>query len=1275
MASVRLQPPSPFSFKEPDAWQKWKRRFEQYRQASGLAEESDERQVSTLLYCMGEDAEETLSSTDISSDDRKKFDTVFGKFDAFFKVRKNVIFERARFNRRSQRPDESVEQFITSLYSLADSCDYGGLREEMIRDRIVVGIRDQSLSERLQLDARLTLESAKTLVRQREAVREQQSLLRNSPKQELSVDFVKGKPPRRTSFKPTHKFQSADSSKCFRCGKAPHPRHLCPAKEAVCHKCKKKGHYSLQCRSKAITEVKQVQQIPEADSVPYDTSYLTTVGAGQPQTSWNTVVAINGHLVPVKLDTGAEVTVISENAFKSLKGQELQSSTKRLCGPDNRPLEVTGELSATLVYKERSCILPVFVVRKLQQNLLGLPAIQALRLLTQVDAVQTPVSEQYPALFSGLGTFPDSYRIMLKSDAQPFALFTPRNVPIPLRKKVEEELARMVSSGVISRVEQPSQWCAGMVVVPKKSGAVRICVDFRRLNESVLRETHPLPKVDNTLAQLAGATVFSKIDANSGFWQIPLDPMSRELTTFITPFGRFHFNRLPFGIASAPEHFQRQMEAILSGLDGALCHMDDVLIFGKTQEEHDARLHSALQTIQKAGVTLNLEKCEFSRQRLTFLGHVIDKEGVSPDPKKTSAIAAMPKPTTRTELRRLMGMANQLGKFSPNIAEITQPLRELLSSKKVWLWGPSQEDALAKLKTELTRPAVLALYDPDSSLKVSADASAYGLGAVLLQQHTTSEWKPVAFASRAMSETERRYSQIEKEALALVWACERFSDYVVGKSIQLETDHKPLVPLLTTTHLDRMPPRVLRFRLRLTRFDYDISHVPGKLLYTADTLSRAPEQSDSQPQEYPDTEFLVNALVAYLPADADRLECYRTAQRSDPVCSQILQYCRDRWPSKHRVKGDLAAYWKVRGELTICDDLLLRGSCIVVPKSQQAETLRKVHQGHQGIQRCRQRVSTAVWWPGVSREIETLVNSCPVCQKNTAPGRQPLLQSTLPDYPFERVASDLFEINGVTYLLLVDYFSRYIEVNKLTSTTSASVVTALKAAFSRYGIPSTMVSDNGPQYASHEMKQFAESYGFTHVTSSPHYPQSNGLAERAVKTAKKLLEQSPDPYLALLSYRATPLPWCGLSPAELLMGRRVRTDVPQVKEQFIPNWAHMTEFRELNVKFKESQKRDYNKRHRVKDLPTLPDQLPVWVETKGVQVPGQITQQSDLPRSYLVETARGSVRRNRCHLRPRLDDEGNQSESTEAIATPRTITTRSRTGTSIRPPQRLSQQT
>ena len=250
------------------------------------------------------------------------------------------------------------------------------------------------------------------------------------------------------------------------------------------------------------------------------------------------------------------------------------------------------------------------------------------------------------------------------------------------------------------------------------------------------------------------------------------------------------------------------MESILAGQEGVLCHMDDVLVFGRTQQEHDARLYATLQKIQSAGATLNKEKCEFSRDRLTFLGHFIDRDGVSPDPQKTSAIVAMEKPSTGTELRRFLGMVNQLGKFTPKIAEISQPLRELLSSKRT-LWGPSQDEAFERLKTELTQPTVLTLYDPEATLKVSADASTFGLGAVLLQQHGPTEWKPVAYASRAMSETEQRYSQIEKEALAIVWACEKFSDYIVGKLVQLETDHKPLVPLLSTTHLNRIPPRVL----------------------------------------------------------------------------------------------------------------------------------------------------------------------------------------------------------------------------------------------------------------------------------------------------------------------------------------------------------------------------------------------------------------------------------------------------------------------------------
>ena len=291
-----------------------------------------------------------------------------------------------------------------------------------------------------------------------------------------------------------------------------------------------------------------------------------------------------------------------------------------------------------------------------------------------------------------------------------------------------------------------------------------------------------MPSVDDTLAQLSGATVFSKVDANSGFWQIPLAEDSCHLTTFITPMGRFCFKKLPFGISSAPELFQKRMSQILTGLKGVICHIDDVLIFGANQAEHDARLCAVLDRLEKSGVTLNGEKCVFGQSQIKFLGHLIDRDGIRSDPEKVAAITKLDPPSNITQLRRLTGMINQLGKFSPNLSEISKPLRELLSPKKAWVWGPDQTRAFEEIKEELTRPTVLALYNPCAPTKVSADASSFGLGAVLLQQPTEKEeWKPVAYASRSMTETETRYAQIEKEALATTWSCEKFSNYLLGQ--------------------------------------------------------------------------------------------------------------------------------------------------------------------------------------------------------------------------------------------------------------------------------------------------------------------------------------------------------------------------------------------------------------------------------------------------------------------------------------------------------------
>ena len=415
----------------------------------------------------------------------------------------------------------------------------------------------------------------------------------------------------------------------------------------------------------------------------------------------------------------------------------------------------------------------------------------------------------------------------------------------------------------------------------------------------------------------------------------------------------------------------------------------------------------------------------------------------------------------------------------------------------------------------MAKPTILALYDPNSPTKVCADASSYGLGAVLMQQQN-SQWRPIAYASRSMTETEQRYAQIEKEALAATWACEKFSSYILGLKFSIETDHKPLVPLLGSKQLDKLPPRVLRFRLRLARFTYTISQVSGKLLYTADTLSRAPvhsSQNDGRLQE--EAEMLMELSVRNLPASPQTRANYKKAQSEDPICSAVIKYCQNTWPKrKGEIDEKLIPYFKARGDLSVTTDGMLLPvyqNRIVVPKSLQRRTLDKIHTGHQGVQRCRLLANTAVWWPGMSQEVENMVLQCLTCAKDTKPAKQEMIASDLPEYPWQKIGTDLFQLKGKSYLVVVDYFSRYPEVRALNSTTSSSIIKVLKDIFSRFGIPEIVMSDNGPQYASCEFADFAKLYDFEHITSSPCYPQSNGQVERTVQTVKRLLKQSEDP--------------------------------------------------------------------------------------------------------------------------------------------------------------------
>ena len=359
-------------------------------------------------------------------------------------------------------------------------------------------------------------------------------------------------------------------------------------------------------------------------------------------------------------------------------------------GPGQATLDVLGQFTATISYKDVSTEEVLYVVDRQEHSLLSKGACERLKLLTvDVDSV-SEYRAKYSEMFQGLGELRDyQYTIKLRDDASPVALTVPRRVPYPLLPKVKAELDRMVEQGVISKVERPTDWCSGLVVhvVPKANKTdVRLCVDLTQLNKAVKREFHPMSSVDDSLAKLSNAQYFTRLDANSDFWQIPLDSESQLLTTFITPYGRFCFHRLCFGITSAPEIFQRTMNKILEGVPGVICHTwTNELIHGTTREEHDQRVDEVMERIKRSGMTLN-NMCEFSKTSTKFLGFIIDEGGIHADPSKVAAISKFPAPQNVTELQRFLGMVNQVGRFAPNLTSLTSPLRELLRKDVMWTW-------------------------------------------------------------------------------------------------------------------------------------------------------------------------------------------------------------------------------------------------------------------------------------------------------------------------------------------------------------------------------------------------------------------------------------------------------------------------------------------------------------------------------------------------------------------------------------------------------------
>ncbi|XP_063042998.1 uncharacterized protein K02A2.6-like [Engraulis encrasicolus] len=889
---AKFGPPEQFDFTRPAEWPTWRRRFDRFRAASKLNKESGEVQVNSLLYSMGKEAEAIYESFVYTEDDESDnpeldYEIVRARFDDHFVPKRNVIHDRACFHKRVQKAGETVESFVRSLYELAQYCEFGITKDEQIRDRIVIGILDTEVSQKLQLEGDLTLERAIQLAQQSEQIKKQ-SVERaecsvNAVGQRGQAGWKRGKGMRQRDGRNSSKQdESSKQNGCPRCGRTHTREERCPARDKKCRRCGKLGHFELLCKSKMTKQLMAVTHQYDDD----DNDQAFFIGAvtnqahrvvEQPDLSddWRVTLPINKSLVDFKIDTGADITVMTEKTYSKLPNKpQLAKTTVSATSPGGEVVCI-GKFLATCLHKGQKYAFWITVIKgQFAQNLLGGGVAKSMGLVKRLNAVSTESDD----LFGEIGLLQcDPVKIVLKADAEPYVTTTPRRVPFPLLPKVEKELGRMLELGIIEHVTGPTDWCAPMVPAEKKNkDQVRVCVDLKRLNKAVKRELYVLPTLEDIAPKLAGAKVFSTLDASSGFWQIPLDPDSQKLTTFITPMGRFCFKRLPFGISSAPEIFQRLMTDLLSGHEGVVVVMDDILVYGADEEEHSRRLNAVLQTIRRSGLKLNKAKCHFSKSEIDYFGHIISAEGMKPDKSKVSAITDMPSPNDVGQLRQVLGMINYLGRFLPGLSTVLHPVTDLLKKDSAWAWGDLQERALQKAKEMLSSAPALAYYDPNRRTVVSADASSYGLGATLLQEHS------------------------------------------------------------------------------------------GKQLIVADALSRSPlTGAESETERH--VKAYVDAVLTNKPMSAERMEEIRGATQTDPDLQAVISRVRNGWRKTHNFPS-FSAFYPARHHLSEARGLVLYDDRIVIPQALRTDIMKKIHAGHQGLTKCRERARLSVWWPGIGND-------------------------------------------------------------------------------------------------------------------------------------------------------------------------------------------------------------------------------------------------------------------------------------------------------------------
>lgn len=1140
---------------------------------------------------------------------------------------KNKYAESIKFRLITQKGDESVPSFALRLKQGAAFCEYDAFLDRMLIEQLLHGLSDRNICDEIitkkpntfkeaygiahalesthktgavMKSPSTTPEAAHTLLSSTQQYKQNKNMTHGGSKPRGQGQYTLQSHSNDTASKQNTKDDSRRPLYCYGCGEQ-HLRSKCPFLNSDCRFCQKKGHIAKVCKTKQMQNQANHIQHPSDDTQEIDNiirlSKISEIHATKIMDRKMLSVEIDGVKLDMELDTGAPCGIISSSTLRKIKfTYQLHPTNRQFASYTHHRLNCIGRIPVDVTVGNTTRRLDLYVIEGEYDSLFGrewlaqfVSEIDLTKIFTplevhnltttsptltrnQVSRLETLLI-RYDNIFSSIAgkLSGPPIRMHLKPGATP-VFARAREIPYALRDAYAKEIDAKIEAGYYVRVEH-SEWASTTHVVTRKNGKIRITGNYKTtLNPKLICDEHPIPKPEHIFNRMKGSKIFCHLDITDAYTHLVVDEEFSEALTLNTPtHGLIRPTRAVYGAANIPAIWQRNIETVIKDIPSVLNFFDDLLIFSDSFDNLLLTLDVVLSRLKLHGIHLNRSKCTFAASAVEFLGHKIDAEGIHKSDRHIETIRDAPKPKTPDELELFLGKATYYNSFIPDLATTARPLRDMLLQEP-FKWTKDADRAYTVLKNILISPQVLIPYDPTLPLVLATDASQVGLGAVLSHRLPNDTERPIAYASRTMTSTEQKYPQIDKEALAIVWACQKFFYYLYARHFFLITDHKPLTQIL---HPEKSLPvlcisRMANYADYLAHFNYTVEFRNTKDHANADYCSRAPlkKQEDihkisSREEEgimdLDEMDVFILRQVDQLPVRAERVA---TETRKDRDLGKIVQILQNGQNLERN------GYKAPEKNYSLSSGCLLFEHRVVIPASLRPAILKDLHAAHVGITKMKGIARSFVYWPGIDAEIEGIANSCTECAKHAhAPAKFQTHHWEYPKGPWERIHIDYAgPVADTMLLVIVDAYSKWVEVKTTNTSTSTATIAMLDELFAAYGSPITVVSDNGRQFVSEEFDTFLKMHGVKyHKLTAPYHPATNGQAERYVGTVKDALNKMETTKSSLRQdingflrqYRKAPHCTTGQSPAQLFLGRSIRTRLDLVRPENVQD--RMTE--------------------------------------------------------------------------------------------------------------------